>query len=179
MKLNEIAILNERYVNAFDAQSKEAYAPEVWDILQKSYSKIGGLKSGGLDTIEGLIKNSKMWKLLKRDGKIKVVSIYKDKEGRKSVAVGTDGTQEAKLALAKMLKTEFENSYREVSDSMEAFIFKHVPHLANKYKIPVEIVKELVHDEIRPEEDGYHYKREIGGHWHTKIMLGTPGNKFF
>ena len=171
--------LTERYVNAFDTKDKETYKDEVWDILQKSYSKIGGLKSGGLDTPEGLIRNGKMWKLVKSNGQIKVVMIYKDKGGRKSVAAGTDGTQEAKIALAKILKNDFENSYREVSDSMEAFIFKYMPELANKFKIPAEKVKELLDDEIRPEPDGYHYQRKIGGHWHTKIMLGTPGKKFF
>jgi hypothetical protein len=55
-------------------------------------------------------------------------------------------------------------------------------------KTPEEVAK-ISGDEIRkppaddenirysPELKDYFYQREIGGHWHTKIMLGTNGKK--
>jgi hypothetical protein len=40
MKINDLLV--ERVLNAFDKESKEAYAKEVWDMLQKAYASIGG-----------------------------------------------------------------------------------------------------------------------------------------
>lgn len=175
MLISEI-LLFEHFVNPITITEKEKYVDEVWDILQNSYAKIGGLKTNGLETKEGLVQNTVMWKLMIREGKIKIVFIYKDKAGRKKIATGTDGSREAKQELIKMLKAEFSRSYSEVSDDLERFLTKNLPEMVDRFKIPADDVsKIIIDDEIRPEPDGYHYQRKIGGHWHTKLMIGTPG----
>lgn len=173
--------LIEAYKNIFDKADKEKYVDEVLDVLNSSYASIGGIKTPSFKNREAALEGDHMWKLTIRDGKVKVVNIYKDDgTGRKRILTGTDGTKEAKAELAKNLKDEFERSYAEVSDAMERFVFKYYPELANKYKIPnTEALKILQPGEakIPDDDDGYHYDRSIGGHWHTKIMIGTPGKK--
>lgn len=172
-------LLFETFKNPHSLSDKEKYVDEVWDILQKSYAKVGGLKTNGLQTKEGLIKNTAFWKLFLKDGKIKVVFIYKDKSGRKKIAIGTDGTKEGKDQLIKMLIPEFERSYSEISDDFEAFIVKNLPDLVKQYQIPFEEVQKIITDEeIKPVKgDKYHFQREISGHWHTKLMIGKPNKK--
>lgn len=171
-------LLLEHFVNVFTTSAKEKYIDQVWDLLQKSYAKIGGLKSGGLETKDGLVENSVMWKLLFKGGDLKVVFIYKDKGGRKKIATGTDGSREAKHELVKMLTAEFERSYTEVSDDLERFLNKNCHELVKKYQVPYSEVVKIVKDEVRPGDDDYHYQREIHGDWHTKLMIGTPGKAF-
>jgi len=173
--------LVETYRNFSDKEDKEKYVDEVLAILELSYAAIGGIKTPSFKTREAAINGEHFWKLTIRDGKVKVVNIYKDDgTGRKRILTGTDGTREAKQELRKNLEDEFERSYAEVSDAMEKFIFKYYKDLANEYKIPnTQALKILKAGEARiPEDDdGYHYERDIGGHWHMKIMIGTPGKR--
>lgn len=173
--------LGEAYKNIFDKEDKEKYVDQVLDILASSYAPIGGVKTPSFKTREAALNGDHMWKLTVRDGKVRVVNIYKDDgTGRKRVLTGTDGTKEAKAELARNLKDEFERSYAEISDAMEKFVFKNYPEMADEYKIPnTEAIKILQPGEARipDDDDGYHYDRNIGGHWHTKIMVGTPGKK--
>lgn len=169
--------LVETYKNVFTKSDKEKWVDQVFDVLQSSYKSIGGLKTPSLATKEKLIDGNHMWKMSVKDGVVKTVKIYKQDDGRKSIATGTDGTKEGKEELRKSLKDEFSRSYSEVSDAMEAFIFKSYPDLANKYKIKNTDAQHLLKPKefrILKDDDGYHYERLIAGHWHTKIMLGTP-----
>lgn len=169
----------ETYKNIDDREGKEKYVDQVLDVLRSSYESIGGIKTPSFKTREAALAGEHLWKLTVRDGKVKVVNIYKDDgTGRKRVLTGTDGTREAKAELKGLLKDEFERSYAEVSDAMEKFLFKYYPELGKKYSIPnTEALRILKDGEARiPEDDdGFHYERDIGGHWHTKIMVGTPG----
>jgi hypothetical protein len=171
--------LIETYKNVFNKSDKEKWIDQVWDVLQSSYAPIGGIKTPSFKSKEAALTSDTMWKLTVRDGKVKTVSVYKDDgTGRKSVLTGTDGTKEAKSELKKIIIDEFGRSYREVSDDFEKFLWKNFEPEMNKFKIPnTEIHKYLKPDEFRiPEkDDGYHYDRKIGGSWHTKIMVGTPG----
>lgn len=171
--------LTETYKNLFSKAEKEKWIDQVWDCLQKSYAPIGGVKTPSFKDKETAVNGNHMWKLTVRDGVVKTVSIYKDDgTGRKSVLTGTDGTKEAKDELKKIVFKEFERSYREVSDDFERFLWKNFKTEMDKYKIPnTELDKYLKPNEYRipKNDDGYHYEREIAGHWHTKIMVGTPG----
>lgn len=92
--------LTEKFINLIgekDIEKKREYADRVWDILQRSYAKIGGIKGSGFKSKEDMIKNIPFWKIMKSNGKVIAVKLYKDKNGRKSVAGGTDGSKEAKL----------------------------------------------------------------------------------
>lgn len=181
--LQEKLQLTESYKNIMSKSDKEKYVDEVLDILQSSYKDIGGIKTPSFMSREAAIEGPHMWKLVVRDGKVIAVNIYKDDgTGRKSVLAGTDGSVQGKREMAKLITDDVTRSYTEISDAMEKFVFKRFPELANKYKIPnTEAIKHLQPGEARiPEDnDGYHYDRKIGGSWHTKIMLGTPGKTFY
>lgn len=175
MKTTLKQFLAEAYRNLFTDSDKEKYIDIVWDMLQASYESCGGLKTKGLESKAGLVANTPMWKLWIKDEKVKIVLCYKEKGGRKIVAIGTDGTGESKRQLAKIMSEEFARSYIEVSDSLEAFLKKNLFDLVEKYKIPTEEVPNIIHNKITPLSDGYHYTRNINGEQIEKLMLGTPG----
>lgn len=82
MSLRQFIELNERFVNIFsDEETKRKYASDVWDILQKSYADIGGIKGSGFKTIDDMVKNIPFWKLSVHDGVVDAVAMYKDKGG--------------------------------------------------------------------------------------------------
>lgn len=191
--------LTERFVNAIgDDKKKEEYVDQVWDILQKSYAAIGGVKGNGFKSKEDMIKNIPFWKMVVNNGKVFAVVLYKDKSGRKSVAVGTDGSDYAKKHVASIFKDDIKRSYGEKSKGALGFLLKTVPWdvLEQFILTPIEVAKISKDDEIIPivtvpkkewPEDAqialdkhpnliqYGYLREIGGHLHFKIMIGTPG----
>jgi hypothetical protein len=121
------------------------------------------------------------------------VVLYKDKAGRKRVAIASDGSEEGKQRLGEMVRNDYRRSYGEMSGPALSFTKKQLPdgHLKN-HAIPyreVETIARLSGDAIRrpPEDDeeikrhpelkDHFYQRQIGGHWHTKAMFGTPGKK--
>lgn len=171
--------LAEAYKNISQKEDKEKYVDEVLDILKRSYEAIGGIKTPSFQSREAAVNGDHMWKLTMRDGKILVVNIYKDDgTGRKRVLTGTDGSREAKAEFKHILKDEFERAFAEVSDDMERFIFKNYKALADQYKLKNTDAILLLgpgEGKIPEDNDGYHYDRKIGGHWHRKIMIGTPG----
>jgi hypothetical protein len=170
--------LAERFINTFDAEVKRKYMQQVWDLLQKSYSYIGGIKGDEFETPEKMLAVP-FWKLIIKDGKAICCILYKDNNGRKSIAFGTDGSREAKLEAKKLIKADLERSYKEVSGAAEKFMQHAYPELFKQYSIPADKVAAIIGKEIEPCEDGMHYKRMIHGSMITKILLGTPGNKFY
>jgi hypothetical protein len=185
-------ILNERYINALDTETKKLYADEVWDILQKSYASIGGIKGSGFDSKEDMIQNIPFWKLVKKNGKIVAVFLYKDSNGRKMVALGTDGSKEGKEALTQLTKGDLQQgrSYSEISGKYLSFVINNFSGDLKKYLVKPEdaakiLGKELTYPvpdsdpelELHPGFKDYLYSREIGGHPHTKLMIGTSGKK--
>lgn len=126
--------------------------------------------------------------------------MYKDKEGRKSVAIGTDGSEHAKNLLINTLKQEIFRSFAEKSKGSLGLFMKIIPFdILKNFLIPVEEVKKILHeDEIIPysevsEKDlpidakhtlekypqlkDFSYFREISGHLTFKVMVGTPHKK--
>jgi hypothetical protein len=169
--------LTERYVNAFHADEKRKYMQQVWDILVDSYAYIGGLKGHEFKSPETMLQVP-FWKLAVKDGKVLVVGMYKDHNGRKSIAFGTNGSSEGKILAKKMIEEDFSRSYIEISGAIEAFVEKHMPELFKQYRVPASEVAAIINKEITP-VDKYHYKRKIGGVECTKILVGTPGKKFY
>lgn len=161
-----IVRLLEHFVNLTAPSQKSKYANEVWQILQKSYEKIGGFKS--VDTLEELIHDTGLWKLSKRNGRIVAVAIYKDSYGRKSIASGTDGSPQGKhdYFLIKNEDIKFKRAWAEVSGPVEKIMQKSgAQPLPNKFAEVLTGKKVLNFN-----SDGYHYTRIIGGHPHEKII---------
>ena len=91
--------LNEGFVNLIhDDPKKSQYVDAVWDMLQTSYAKIGGIKGNGFQSKEAMM-SLPFWKVGTVKGKPVAVTIYKDKSGRKAVASGTDGSDEGKMRI--------------------------------------------------------------------------------
>ena len=176
MKFSKIlqSILLERYINLISKEDKTKYAKEVWNILQKAYASIGGFKSA--NTIEELINDTFMWKLVRKNGRIVAAVIYKDQRGRKSIAgaaeLGPDGkaTEEGKAALISIVIEDIKmnRSWSEVSGKMEHLKLKHgATPIPNTYAAEL-TGKEIL--ELKP--DGYHYVRMIGGKPYEKMIVG-------
>lgn len=177
--------LQESYVNLIGASDeKEALAQEVYDLLVASYKQIGGLKGKGFTSPKDMIANIPFWKLNRVDGKIIMASMYRDKDGRKLVAIGTEKSSMAKDKLIDFFKHEFSRAYVEVSGPLLKFLVNNVDIriLAKYVKTPAE-VQEIIGDKIKPGDSAniplslitYLYSRSIGGEDHAKIMFGTHG----
>jgi hypothetical protein len=177
MKLKSIleTVLSERYVNVKTTLDKQKYAQEVWDMIQKSYAKIGGYK--GVESVDELIKDSDLWKLVRKNNKIVAVTIYKDKYGRKSIVSATDGTDVGKQSLFSIWieDLKFNRSWAEVSGKAAEIKLKQGYNpIPNKYAADI-LNKEIV--ALNP--DGFRYTRLISGIPYEKMILGNvKGFKF-
>lgn len=197
--------ISESFVNAVAGKSdelelKKKYVDQVWDILQDSYKDIGGIKGSGFESKDAMIKKIPFWKLAVKDGVVHAVILYKDKGGRKSVAMGVNGSDFSKKKVKDMLASDIKRSYGEKSKGALGALLKTVPWdiLQQYIKTPAEAQKILgADDEVVPvtqtkdniPEDGvktlekfpelwkYAYTREIGGKPVFKVMLGSAGNK--
>jgi hypothetical protein len=191
LRFNDFLV--ETFINLKHGEEKMLqHADHVYGMLQKAYEPVGGL--AGFTSPQDMVKNIPMWKLHKKDGQIRAAMMYKDKEGRKAVAMASDGTHEGKKSLGKMLTDEFSRnrSYGELSDPALTFLKRHLPDGGlKKIAVHPDQVAKIAGEEIRkPPADDHHlkrhpeladhfYQRNIGGHWHTKLMIGQPGNKIF
>ena len=92
-------------------------APELFQMLLNSYQRIGGLKGNGFKSAEDMLENIPFWKIIRKKNKPVAAILYKDKNGRKAVALATDGSRAGKLALAAAFQEEAlqERSYIEIS----------------------------------------------------------------
>lgn len=203
IKLTEL--LNETYKNFIGTdddtlEKKRKWADEVWDMLQRSYKKLGGIKGSGFNSKEDMIKNIPFWKLYLKSGELKMVVMYKDKGGRKLVAMGTDGSDHAKDVLANNLTHEMKRSFGEKSGPSLGFTMKKVPfEIIQQFLLTPEEAQQVLgrdkevipaekygisnlnskdqkawkafKDKLRP----YFYVREVGdGIPLMKVMIGTP-----
>jgi hypothetical protein len=168
MKLNEI-ILIEHIVNIFSDEDKFKYAEKVWNLLQKSYEKVGGFHSA--HSPEELIKKSGLWKLVVRNGNITAIRIYKNQFGRKAIASGTNGTTQGKKDYVMIDNEDISlgRAWAEVSGAPEYIMKK-----AGAIPIPAKFAEFLTkHSLISISSDGFHYIRLIKGEPHEKIIYGT------
>jgi hypothetical protein len=186
--------LEERFLNLLPQHQdeKKKHAEHVFGMLQKAYEPIGGIHGSGFTSPEDMVRNIPFWKLHKNpQGKVVAATMYKDKGGRKMVAFGGDGSAEGRSALAHVAKTDIHrsNSYGEISDKALKFYKQQLGDMRPHAMKHEEVAKMLPHDVIRhppqddpemlahPELKDHFYQRQIGGDWHTKLMVGTTGKK--
>jgi hypothetical protein len=180
MKIQDIT---EGYVNLFnnDKEKRERYAARVFELIRSSYARIGGMKGSGFNNPQDMIDRIPFWKLFMRGDEIKAVAMYKDKNGRKRVAVATDGTSEGKQIVARIMQDDATSgrAYAEISGPSLAFHKKILgDNILNDISIPVESVIKILKadsEDIRAIND-YEYERNINGNWIEKRMIGRPGN---
>lgn len=168
-------LLLERYVNVFSTEEKQSFVDDVWEILVTSYAKIGGIKGSGFESKDSMISKIPFWKLVRKDGKIVACMLYKDKNGRKLVALGSDGTPEGKEALKKMFQEELktQRAYGEISGPALKFVMKFFENELKNVLVPAEKVKEILGKEIQI-TGPFTYIRKIGKSDEEKIMYGKP-----
>jgi hypothetical protein len=186
--------ISERFVNAVgdkDIAIKNKYKKQVWDVLQKSYAGIGGIKGNGFQNMETMVKKIPMWKIVVNNGTVEAVVLYKDKGGRKSVAMGSTGSAYARKALSNILQAEFSRSYGEKSKAALGKVMKDTPWevlepfiqnpVGLKDVVTLKDYKGAIPDDAvmtlkkYPQLKPYGYFRDIGGNLVFKVMIGTPG----
>lgn len=178
-------LITETFKNLFvkDKDKREVYADQVWDVLQMSYKRIGGIKGNGFKSKDDMIKNIPFWKLNVKDGKVIALIMYKDTGGRKSVAAGTNKTPEGIAAFKKMVGDDFTRSFGEKSGPMLGFVSKFYPEAEKKYGIPaVDAIAHITKTKPKKAKDfelipgeKYLYRHKIGGEWIEKQAFGTRG----
>lgn len=172
-----------------DHEARELYATELHGLLQSSYESIGGIHGSGFRSVDDMKKNIPTWYIVKNQkGVIVAGKCYKHKSGFKSVAMGTDGTEEGKAAAGEAVKHagETRGYWGEASDRALSFAKKHISNLKDIAIHPDTVKKLLPKDEFRkpptddpelvrhPELKEHFYQRKISNEWHTKLAYGTP-----
>jgi hypothetical protein len=196
--------ISETYKNFIGPKSKfdrEKYADQVWDILQKSYSVIGGIKGSGFASKQDMIDNIPFWKIYTKNNKVVAAFFYKDKGGRKCVAIASDGSDLGKKIVGDVFKSSLGVSYGEKSGPALGTMMKTVPwdELKNFLMTPEQVSKvigdvvipvakfgyENLDDKDKktydkfPQLKPYFYVRELGGEMRMKVSMGTPNLKIF
>lgn len=166
-------------INPSHENLREKHRQEIHDMIQKSYSKIGGYSghTPGSEEESKAIHNDISHSLIKatrRNGKISAVNLYKKQYGRKSIASATDGTEQGKkdFLRTKLEDHEQKRAWGEVSGAPE--------HIQRKMGVPtisVERMKKLTGKQLEPTGEADRYKRKIGGHEHVKVGMGHPKNE--
>lgn len=153
-------------------ESMNKYVDEVWDLLEKSYSKIGGIY--GCPDKETLLKKSGLWKLQTYNGKIICCIIYSIKnDTRKMIYCCSDGSNKAKGYLYAFISEDLKFIDRKVWLEVSG-VMEHICQKLKAIPIPFSIVKKLLpNKELKQKDDGYHYMRKIGDVWIKKIMYGN------
>ncbi len=191
--------ITENYKNFIGPDSKqdrEKWVDQVWDILQKSYQPIGGIKGSGFNSKQDMIDNIPFWKIYTKNDKVIAAAFYKDKGGRKSVAIATDGSDLGKKIVGDIFKASLGVSYGEKSGPALATMMKTVPweELQTFLFTPAQLAKisgekimtvaeygpekldakdKFTYDKF-PKLRPYFYVRELGGEMHLKAAMGTP-----
>ncbi len=170
-------ILKEHYINIInDRAEKERYLAEVSSLILPAYKKIGGRPTHDM---QDYLADKYFWKLVRKDNKIIAALIYKlDGNNRKYNVGGTDGTQEGKNALYKLLKDDIvlldRGAYGEVSEAIEHIYLdvlggKVIPNKVAQYILENRFNKHII--ALNP--DGKHYTRMINGKPTEKVMVGN------
>jgi len=168
-------IIVEHVLNLISKEDRTKYKDVVWDLMQKSYARVGGFKSAV--SPEELVDTTNLWKLVVRtdamgEKHITAANVYRDQHGRKSVAAGTDGSTQGKkdYMMIKDDDVKLMRAWAEVSGAPEAIFRK-----AGAKPLLAKFAAELTGKEIISyDDDGYHYVRLILGEPHTKMLMGWP-----
>lgn len=189
LSLKEFMLL-ETVDNFFisDRKARLKWMDKVWEVLQSSYASIGGIKGSGFESKESMVKNIPMWKIIRRGEDVKAIMMYKDKEGRKRVAAGTDGSPEGKQLLAQLFKEEarFQRGWGEISGPSLRFMKKIFTEKEfADMLIPFERVKELLKKDYEAGKlreipgEKYEFEHKLGSDWIAKVAIGNPGKELY
>lgn len=164
-------------------KERQPYAKQVWDMLQRSYAKIGGFMSAA--SPEELVNTPGYWKLIRRDGRITAVNIYKksDKTNNyKIIASATETSDHPETGAIKatpqglsdynMMKNadiKTGRSWAEVSGPVEKMMLRAGAKPVSNQYAGFLTGKEII--SLNP--DGYHYTRLIQGEPHEKVIYGA------
>lgn len=175
-------LLIERILNLHTVDERKPYLDQVWDLLQRSYKKLGGFKS--VANPEELLNEPGYWKVIRRKGKVTAVTIYKKSPKTKNYKViasasetsydpekdrykaTPQGLSDYEMMKKSDIKTN--RSWAEVSGPAEVFMKRNgAKPVSNKF---AEFLtgKKI----IDASDDGYHYTRLIHGEPHEKIIYG-------
>jgi hypothetical protein len=174
-------LLVEKILNLHTSEEKMKYADKIWDMLQRSYKKMGGFKSA--NSPEELANDPGYWKLVRRGSHITALGVYKkvpNTNNFKMIASATEtepdteggykATEQGKKDY-HMLKNDdikTKRAWTEVSGPAEKLMLKAgAKPIDNKYAEFLTGKKIL---DLNP--DGYHYTRLIQGEPHEKIIVG-------
>lgn len=173
-------LITEHYVNCKNQEEMQQYGEIVWNLLQSAYAYCGGIKN--VDTVDELIADSHLWKLYRKNGEIKAVMTYTDRKGgRKLCLMGSDGSEEGRKQLKRMLEDDFRlkdrNTWTGASGKAAITALKH-----GGIPIPAAIACELMNAKkpglCKPYDDWW-YERPLKGEdgkmeVHYKLLLGNP-----
>lgn len=157
------------FINVTTPKEKAKYVDACWDILQASYANIGGFQSAA--SKEELIAETSLWKMVRKNDAIVACAIYKPKFGRKCIAYGTNGSAEGKKAVVEVLRADLGRSWVECSGAVERSLLKLG---GEKYRVPARYAEKLTGKKCKVSKDGWHYTRDLNGHIHEKLIIGTP-----
>ena len=139
--------LTESFKNLFSPEEKKPFASAALAQLKASYEKVGGLKGSGFANEEDFVKNIPFWKLNIINGKIVAAAYYKDKNGRKRIAISSDGSPKGKQIAAKIMIDDLlrGRSYVEQSSNSLNFVVKALGYeQLIKFAITPEKIKKLL-----------------------------------
>ena len=149
---------------------------DIIKLITTAYDSIGGhpnYKTSG-DVGKEANKGAE-YEVIDIDGDdvLDAVSVSKNRRGGdKFVATGHDGTSAAKRAVIthKIEKLKKPGFYIEVSGRIKDILLQAgIPQVTDEKTIKTA----LDGKDIKMNQDGS-YKRNLGGTWHEKIMLGSP-----
>ena len=176
MKTLKEYLITEHFVNCKNEEEMKQYGDIVWKILQKAYEYCGGIKN--VNSADDLIKDTHLWKLYRKDNKIRAVICYTDRKGgRKLCLIGQDGSDEGRKMLKKMLEDDFKLKDRHTwggfSGKAAVTALKH-----GGIPVPAEIAVQFMGSKCKL-YDEYWYNRPIKNDKgemenHMKIMVGNP-----
>jgi len=170
--MNTLNISIEK-IKGVEFAEKVIVAEEVFEILEESYKNV---KGGNLyKNSDELLLDTNDWELIWLNDEIVGCIIYKEKYGKKLVALGIRNIPNRKSVLDYLkwhLKVNLKYIWMEVSEAFEKWLFKNG---FDKFIIEQSIIKKLLaNKDISFCEDGVHYKRKIANMQKTKVAIGNP-----
>lgn len=200
-RINTTTCCNEAFQNFIGASSLEdrkKWGDRVWETLIKTYQTIGGIKGSGFSSKEDMIDNIPFWKIYNEGENVLVCVMYKDKNGRKIIAIATNGSAKAKKLLIDIFRNGLKVAWGEKSKAVVSFMMKNIGiDVLRPYLIPTTEVKKLlngkevfsltpqliagfsvddkkIYEKYKNELGEFFYARIIGSEPFLKIALGTP-----
>jgi GNAT superfamily N-acetyltransferase len=155
-------------------QQDSDLADEAFDLIDRAYAPIGG-HAGMRDVPSMLADDADMYVMedIDEDPQADVLQVYKTTDfGRKAVAVGQDGTKEARRRAVSLKIEDLDRPgyYGEVSGRIaEILLGAGVPVVTDP-----EVVRMVLRKPIEWLNNGGWYRRMLGGHMHEKILVGRP-----